>query len=75
MAQQMAFELACPGVTFPPPTAGPVTCDAAMDAITGNQRCADLLDFNANVTASDCTACRTLFETAAAACDSPMVCN
>ena len=81
MASQAAFDLACPGVSIPTSgtttgtTAAPVTCDVALAAITGNQRCSALLADDATVTASDCTACRTLFETAAAACDLSMVCD
>ena len=52
-------------------------CTNAQNAIRQNQRCFNLAiaaDIS-NITASDCTACRTLFEEAVTACEASMVCD
>ena len=58
--------------TIAPTTAPPVTCNDAMIALRQNQRCFNLtatID-SSTITTSDCTACRTLFETVVTACGS-----
>ena len=47
-------------------------CNNSMNQIMQNQRCFNLLnmDDTSTITASDCTACRTLFESAVTACGS-----